>query len=219
LEKGLIVFPKLKMLTAKDTVHFYDKLQELLAGYLLPLMPFDVICLEFNFKDLFVPGLGTECYTDCAAALMEVLPCLLPARDSEVQVAISAVRGKSKNGYDLFWRVLELAVPGFDPTIPIDQPRWDRGMDVLEFSRDHELYFCLLAKKHIYIDARTRTSMFLCVITSSEYADVITTIQSHVDVFRHEDNDGFLPTHLCLHGIAKMLHQNANAWVRNVSLP
>ncbi len=53
---------------------------------------------------------------------MEVLPRLLPSHDSEVQVAISAVHGKSKNGYDLFWRVLELTVPGFDPTIPIDQP-------------------------------------------------------------------------------------------------
>jgi hypothetical protein len=43
LEKGLTVFPKLSTLTAEDTVHFYDKLQELLAGNLLPLMPFDVI--------------------------------------------------------------------------------------------------------------------------------------------------------------------------------
>ncbi len=146
LEKGLLVFPKLKTLTAKDTVHFYDKLQEHLAGYLLPLMPFNVICLEFNFEGLFIPGLGTECYVDCAAALMEVLPCLLPALDLEVQVAISAIRGKSKNGYNLFWHVLELAVPGFDPTIPINQPWWEWGMDVLEFSQDHVLYFHLLAK-------------------------------------------------------------------------
>jgi hypothetical protein len=43
LEKGLSVFPKLSTLTAKDTVHFYNKLEELLVGYLLPLMPFDVI--------------------------------------------------------------------------------------------------------------------------------------------------------------------------------
>jgi hypothetical protein len=98
LEKGLPVFPKLLTLTAKDTVHFYDKLQELSAGYLLPLMPFDVIRLEFNFEGLFVPGLGTECYADCAAAMMEVLPRLLPPHNTEVQVAISAVCGESKNG-------------------------------------------------------------------------------------------------------------------------
>jgi hypothetical protein len=43
LEKGLPVFPILSTLTAKDTVQFYNKLQELSAGYLLPLMPFNVI--------------------------------------------------------------------------------------------------------------------------------------------------------------------------------
>jgi hypothetical protein len=57
--------------------------------------------------------------------------------------------------------VLELAVPGFNPTIPIDQPWWARDTDVFEFSWDHELYFRLLAKKHVFIDARTRTNMFL----------------------------------------------------------
>jgi hypothetical protein len=150
---------------------------------------------------------------------MEVLPCLLPPHDLEVQVAISVVCSKSKNGYNLFWRLLELAVPGFDPTTPIDQPRWNRDTDVLEFSREHELHFCLLAKKNIFIDARTRTNMFLCAITSAKYADVITSVQSHVDVFWHEDDDGFLPTHLRLCSIAKMLHQNAKARVRDVGLP
>jgi hypothetical protein len=219
LEKGILVFPKLTTLTAKDTVHFYDKLQELSAGYLLPMMPFDVIRLDFNFEGLFVPDLGTECYADCAAALMEVLPRLIPTLDLEVQAAILAVRGESKNGYDLFWRILELAVLGFDPTIPIDQPRWDRDSDVLEFSREHELYFRLLAKKHIFIDVRTCTNMFLRAITTSEYADVVTNIQSHIDIFRHEDDDGFLPTHLCLRGIANLIHHNAKARVRNIGRP
>ena len=87
MDKGLAVFPKLKTLTAKDVVNFYDKLQELSAGYFLPLMPFNVICLEFNFEGLIVPGLGTECYPDCAVALMEVLPRLLPTLDSEIETA------------------------------------------------------------------------------------------------------------------------------------
>jgi hypothetical protein len=207
------------MLTAKGTVQFYDKLQELLVEYLIPLMPFDIIRLEFNFEGLFVPGLDTESYADCAAILMEVLPLLLPSHDLKVQVAISAVHGKSKNGYNLYWRVLELAVPGFDPTIPIDQPWWARDTDVLEFSWDHELYFCLLTKKHVFIDTRTRTNMFQHAITSSEYADVITTVQSHVNVFRHKDNNGFLPTHLRLCDIANMLHQNVKARVRDIGQP
>ncbi len=219
LKKGLPVFPKLLTLTAKETVNFYDRFQDFLSGYLLPLMPFNLIRLAFNFEGLFVPGLGMECYADCAAAMMEVLPRLLPPHNSEVQVAISTVGGESKNGYDLFWRVLELAVPGFDPTIPIEQPWWTRDTDILTFSREHELYFRLLAKKHVFNDARTRTNMFLRAITSSEYADVITTVQLHVDVFRHKDDDGFLPTHLRLRGIATMLHQNAKARVRDVNLP
>ncbi len=175
--------------------------------------------MEFNFEGIFVPGLETECYADCAAAMMEVLPRLLPPHGMEVQVATSTVHSESKNGYDLLWRMLELAVPGFDPTVPIDQPRWSRETDILAFSQEHELYFRLLAKKHVFIDIRTRMNMFLRAIVSSEYADVITTVQSHVDVFRHEDEDGFLPIHLRLRGIANMLHQNAKAWVRDVGLP
>ncbi len=115
--------------------------------------------------------------------------------------------------------MLELAVPEFDPTIPIEQPRWTWDTDILMFSREHELYFCLLAKKHVFNDARTRTNMILRAITSSEYADVITTVQSHVNVFRHKDDNGFLPTHLRLWVIVTMLHQNGKAQVHDVNLP
>jgi hypothetical protein len=37
---------------------YYDRLQKLSVGYLLPLMPFDTIRLSFNYKDLCPPGLG-----------------------------------------------------------------------------------------------------------------------------------------------------------------
>ncbi len=47
-------------------------------------VPFDAIRLEFNFKGLFVPGLGTNRYADCTSALMEILPCLLPPANLEV---------------------------------------------------------------------------------------------------------------------------------------
>jgi hypothetical protein len=105
LERGIPVFPKLESLTAAVRVTFYDKLQELLAICLLPLMPFDALRVEFNFEGLYVLGLGTNRYADCASALMEILPRLLPPSISEVQVKISAIRSKSKNGYDLFWRI------------------------------------------------------------------------------------------------------------------
>ncbi len=219
LECGLTVFPRLDSLTAADTVTFYDKLQELLAVYLIPLMPFDAIHLEFNFEGLFIPGLGIDRYADCAAAMMEVLPHLLPPSNSEVQLKILAVRSESKNGYDLFWRILELAVPGFDPTVPIEQPRWIRNTDILEFCRSHELYFRLLAKRNIFYNSWTRTNMFLRGISPSEYAGIITMIKSNLDMYQHAEDDGFLPRHLCLNGIAKMLHKNAKAWVQDIGSP
>ncbi len=77
LDQGLAVFPKLRSLDVHDAVDFYDKLQELSAAYLLPLMPSDAICLEFNFEGLCIPGLGVDRYAECASALMEILPRLL----------------------------------------------------------------------------------------------------------------------------------------------
>ncbi len=52
LEKALVNFLKLCSLDARAAVDFYDKLQKLSAGYLLPLMPFDAIKLSFNFEGL-----------------------------------------------------------------------------------------------------------------------------------------------------------------------
>jgi hypothetical protein len=49
LEKDLVHFPTLKSLKAREAVKFYNKLQKLSMGYLLPLMPFDTITLSFNF--------------------------------------------------------------------------------------------------------------------------------------------------------------------------
>lgn len=45
LEKVLVNFPVLHYPVARETVEFYDKLQKLLAGYLLPLMPFALLQL------------------------------------------------------------------------------------------------------------------------------------------------------------------------------
>jgi hypothetical protein len=49
LEKALPVFPRLNSLKVADVVKFYDSMQKLLMRYLLPLMPFDSICLAFGF--------------------------------------------------------------------------------------------------------------------------------------------------------------------------
>jgi hypothetical protein len=62
LEKGLTVFPKLRGTSARDTVAFYESLQQVSTSYLLPVMLFDTICLANNYKGLFPPGLGTDAY-------------------------------------------------------------------------------------------------------------------------------------------------------------
>jgi hypothetical protein len=60
LERGLTVLPKLQEMEAKDTVAFYEQLQQVLATSLILLMPFNAICLKNNYEGLFPPGLGTK---------------------------------------------------------------------------------------------------------------------------------------------------------------
>ena len=74
LEKGLTVLPKLRGTSARETVSFYKSLQQVSTSYLMPIMPFDTICLANNYKGLFPPGLGTDVYCECCIALLEVLP-------------------------------------------------------------------------------------------------------------------------------------------------
>jgi len=124
LEKGLLVFPKMKLdsLEVSAMVDFYDKLHKTSALFLLPLMLFDTINLNTGFEGLCPPGLGLQRYADIAGVLMEVLPCLLPTSDSQVTSLVMVVQAESNNAFDLLWRVLELAVPGFDPSLQISAP-------------------------------------------------------------------------------------------------
>ena len=90
--------------------------------YLLPLMPFNSILLVFGYEGLCPPGLGTTHYSAIASAWMDVLPHLLPQKESEVESAIFSVGVDSNNGFDLMWRILELAVPGFKSMNPVQVP-------------------------------------------------------------------------------------------------
>jgi hypothetical protein len=220
LEKALVHFPKLKTLEALEAVKFYDKLQKLSVGYLLLLMPFDSVKLSFNFEGLCPPGLGTLHYAKIASALMEVLPCLIPTTIPDVHSALTTVGFESNNGYDLLWQLLELAVPSFDPTAPIIPPVWHWDSNVFEFFQAHLLYFRLQAKKNNYFDARMQTTIFLRAISTSEYADdIVTLLQTKIDLFRNPDDDGYLPHHLWLNGIAPLINNNAKASVRDFASP
>ena len=74
LDRGLKAFSLLRSTNMHDAVEFYDKFQELSHAYIILLMLFDAVRLGNNFEGLFVPGLGTERYHECATGLFELLP-------------------------------------------------------------------------------------------------------------------------------------------------
>ncbi len=200
-------------------VAFYKGLQQVLAAYLFPLMPFDAICLANNYEGLFPPGLGTAAYAECCTVLLEILPRLLPTTHSEIAAKFSAVASVLRNGYNLLWHVMELFVPGFDTTVPIAQPYWRQDTDILDFSQSHLLYFCLQAKKNVFYSSCDRTKIFIWAVAPSDYANVVTMLQTSVDAYRNPKDGGYLPDHLCIDGNATMINNNAKHLVRDIGTP
>jgi len=176
------------------------------------------ISLAFGFESLCPPGLGTVRYSAIASAWMDVLPRLLPQKESVVESAIFSVSVDSNNGFDLLWRILELAMPGFKSMNPVQVPTWTPQTDVLSFCREHLLYFWLQSKHNMFFSACTQMNIFLRNIQLSEYADVVTTLQSQVNAYLLDDDDGYLPANLCINGIATVIYMNASARARDVGL-
>ncbi len=151
LQKSLSVFPRLD-----NVVAFYNHLQEAALGYIIVIIPFDAIVLAHKFEGLCPPGLGLVKYAAMCKALMELLPWLIPRSLSpQVNVTLTLVHYESNNGYDYLWRVLELTVPGFNPTVPIHAPIWSDVKDIFQFAQAFLLFFCLQAKVKFHNDDRT----------------------------------------------------------------
>ena len=74
LEKGIGSFPRLSTLAVEQSVEFYDAFQKTALIYLLPVMPFDCICIKMGFEALCPPGLGIPLYGMISRVLMELLP-------------------------------------------------------------------------------------------------------------------------------------------------
>jgi hypothetical protein len=72
---------------------------------------------------------------------------------------------------------------------------------------------------HHYYTNQTRSGIFLRAIQHLDYANRVTTMQSHVDLYREEYDTGFLPPHLRLHGLAESIHQNAQNCLWDVIAP
>jgi hypothetical protein len=220
ITKSLKLLPSLASPTTENVVDFYDRLQESTTGLVIALMPFDAIMLTNRFEGLCVPALGIRRYQLMSWALTELLPRLIPGTlTPQINAALSSVRYESNNGYDYLWRVLELTVPGFDPVVPIQIPSWSNADDVFSFAQSYLLYFRLQSKHNFHYDDRTRSSIFLRAIQFSDFADTVTTLQSHVNSFREPFDDGYLPPHLRLHGLATSIDQNTQARMRAVISP
>ena len=63
------------------------------------------------------------------------------------------------------------------------------------------------------------TSIFLRAISISDYANIVTLLQTQVDMYRDPDDNGYLPQHLRLNGIATLIHNNAKARVPDIATP
>ncbi len=78
----------------------------------------------------------------------------------------------SGNGYDLMWRLLELSVPRFDPSIPVKLLSWNDD-DIFNFTLLFILYFQLQGKKGVVQDDCTHSTTFFNSINKPMYADAI----------------------------------------------
>ncbi len=145
-------------------------------------MLFDVVNLHMGFEGLCPHGLRLPWYAEIARVMMEVIPCLLPTHDLQVMLLVMVVHAESNNGYDLLWQVMELSVPGFDPTLQISAPVW-MGEGIIDFCLSYVLYFCLQVKKGLLHDYRTKSLTFLQAVHDPVYIDVVTTLQAHIDTF------------------------------------
>jgi hypothetical protein len=189
-------------------------------GYIIPIMPFNAIILAHRFRGLCPPGLWFFKYAAMCKALMDLLPWLIPGSLSlQVNATLALVHYESNNEYDYLWRVLELTVPRFDPTVPIHAPIWSHVEDIFHFAQAFLLFFCLQAKVKFHYNNCTQSGMFLHAVQFSEYADTVTTLQLHVNLFRQEFDNSYLPPHLCLHGLATSIHQNAQARLLDIISP
>jgi hypothetical protein len=150
---------------------------------------------------------------------MEVLPCLLPCSISRVTTAVSTTRAENGNGFALLWDVLALSVPGFDPTFQISAPIWEDFLDILNFCHAFLLYFRLQAKLGLFHDDCKRSCTFLRVIQHTEYVDIVTILQTHVETYMDSMSaydSGYFPSHLCLVGLAQRIDKNRQSRIRDV---
>ncbi len=139
--KSLLVFPWLESLRVEDVVYFYDHLQEVSMGFVLALRPSTPLSLQTDLRTSAPRALA------CLDTWLYLVPGSLSPQLGGV---LASVRYESNNKYDYLWQVLELALPGFDPTVPIEVPIWSNIDVIFHFAQSFLLYFRLQAKLNIH---------------------------------------------------------------------
>jgi hypothetical protein len=212
LEKGIPTFTRLSTLEVESVVEFYNKLQKTTSAYLLPIMPFDCTLIQMGIEALCPPGLGAPKYAAIARVLLEVLPKLLTKCNTQINTLITVVCMELNNRYDLLWHVMALALPGFDPAIPYCIPVW-RDNDIFKFASSFLLCYCLHLKKGVYHNNCTRSLTFLQAITKPAYTDGMTSLLTCMSNYYAAEDDGYLPSHLCIMGLTTQIHKTATTRV------
>jgi hypothetical protein len=210
LEKGLATFLRLTSLDVESAVEFYNNFHKTLLIYLLPVVPFDCISIKMGYEALCPPGLGLRQYGAILRVMMKILPHLIPWTDMQISSLISMVCMELNNGYSLLWRILKLTVSGFDPANLVKIPKWQNN-DIFNFAIAIIWYFWLRTKKGVVYDHHTRSTTFLRLIDKPVYIDVIRTLLTCINNYYADEDEGYLPTNLCVMGLASQLHSNAQA--------
>ncbi len=106
-------------------------------------------------------------------------------------------------------------MPSFDPSIPVKLPIWNDD-NIFNFALLFILYFWLQAKKGVVQDDCICSTTFLNLIDKPMYADMITTLLLCIKNYISTLDDGYLPSHLCLMGLANQINTNAHSCVHAV---
>ena len=96
-------------------------------------------------------------------------------------------------------------------------PVW-RDEDIFGFAQAFLLYFCLQAKKGVYYDDQTCITSFFQTIKESMYNNNITMLLTCINNYNTPDDNRYLPSNLCMMGLAHQLHKTAKARVKLVLL-
>jgi len=205
----------LNVYSKKDTVGWFDELQEKIAPKLIAIMPFDATDSTQGYEALCPPGFGTERYTKMARTLYKIIFDLIPntADTREIKRDVST---ETMNGYQALYKILCMGLPGFNEALELKRPHWEAGRDNLEDYYDKwHLHLRLAMKTPNTLNFRNIVFGFLNGIKDTQYLSAISTVKTNISAFqpsevpRGRNKATYLPPHLRIKSIYKQLKDGA----------